>query len=165
MLLHLKKNMSCCKKSSASCPTKVAYAQVVVDISGTKTDPVLSVGLNTDCLGVCGIKDAVFAKIFAEIVDGECLAFKIKLLYEDCYFAKGLPPLVFTSTCAPDEHTYDAEVRNICDISNGQCAYFRVGLQSGSATCYPQCPPSSGDLPAGQVAFNVYAIQGNECKH
>ena len=157
--------MSCCKKV-VPCPTKRAHGRVIVEFAegSTKTDPVLTVALD-DCVGSCGIKDVQFAKVFSSLVQDECLALKIKLIYEDCYFAKGLPPLVFTSTCAPNEHTYDAEVRNICDISNGQCAYFRVGLRvEGSASCYPQCG-SAADLPAGQVAFNIEAVQGAECKH
>jgi hypothetical protein len=157
--------MSCCKKV-ASCPTKRAHARVIVDIAdgSTKTDPVLTVSLD-DCVGSCGIKDVQFSKIFSTLVVDECVALKIKLVYDDCFFAKGLPPLVFTSTCAPNEHTYDAEVRNICDISNGQCAYFRVGIRGDAGqTCYPQCT-SAADLPAGQVAFNIEAVQGDECKH
>jgi len=154
--------MSCCKKPTG-CPTKTAFGRVVVDIQGgALTDPIITVNLS-DCVGSCGIKLVDFVKVFSTLVADECVALKIKLVYEDCFYARGLAPLLLVSTAAPDEHTYDAEVRAISDISNGQCAYFRVGIHpAGQNTCYPQCGTST--LSTGQVVFDVYALQGNECK-
>jgi len=69
---------------------------------------------------------------------------------------------VQVTTAAPDEHTLDALVRPITDISNGQCAYFRVsfGIANEGNSCYPQC---GGSFP-GRVAFNILAYQGGECQ-
>ena len=151
------------QKKCDDCKTRQAFAQVVVEFDGEALLP--SVQLN-DCLGACGIADAVAVKRYGSgnLAAGECDAYKIKVTYDPCYFAVGLPPLVQSSTCAPNEHTYDAKVRQICDISNGQCAYFRVGLKEGPTTCYPVCAGSTAPQPAGVVAFNILAQQGTECQ-
>ena len=114
-----------------------------------------------DCVGACGVKDVQIVKEFSSKTSTECAAIKVKVVYEDCFFAVGLPPLVQVTTAAPDEHTFDALVRPITEISNGQCAYFRVSFGADSEnTCYPQC----GGGESGRVAFNILAYQGGECQ-
>ena len=143
------------------CRTRQAHAQIVVEFDGA--DPLPTAYIN-DCLGSCGIASVQVVKEFATRTVGECAAYKVKVVYDACYFAVGLPPLLQVSTCAPSEHNFNAEVRNICDVSNGQCAYFRVGLKEAGSACYPQCAGSQSAQPAGVVAFTITALQGTECQ-
>lgn len=153
-----------------SCEGRVAFGQVVVELNqpkGPTGTPPTSMDVKVELnpyAPLCGIKSADFVKVIQQTVIGECLAFKLKVAFDDCYFACGYPPLVLTSTCAVDDHTYNAEVRNICSTSNGQHAFFRVSLfeQGGTTTCVPTC--EAGVLSDfGEVRFNIYAIQGDDC--
>ena len=149
-------------QTKAVCKTRQAFGQVVVEFNGTDELPTASLN---DCVGSCGLQQPEVVKEFTTLVDGECAAYKIKILYEHCFFAVGLPPLVQVSTAAPDEHNFNAEVRQISDISNGQCLYFRVALRTATeSTCYPQCAGASVAQPVGVVAFSILAYQGGECQ-
>jgi hypothetical protein len=145
------------------CRTRKAHGQVIVEFNGV--DQLPTVSLN-DCVGHCGIASVEVVKQFTALAVQECTAYKIKVVYDACYFAVGLPPLLRVATCAPNEHTFNAEVRNICDISNGQCAYFRVALREAGSegACYPVCSEPEQVQPTGAVAFNIEASQGSECQ-
>jgi hypothetical protein len=145
-----------------TCQTRQAHGQVIVEFDGGEVLPTAQL---SDCLGSCGIASVEVVKEFTTLAIGECAAYKIKVVYDACYFAHGLPPLLQVSTCAPNEHNFDARVRNICDISNGQCAYFRVALRGSNENgCYPECAGAAQPQPAGNVAFNILASQGSECQ-
>jgi hypothetical protein len=150
-------------QTKAVCKTRQAFGQVVVEFNGADELPTASLN---DCLGSCGIASVEVVKEFTTLVAGECAAYKVKVVYEPCFFAVGLPPLIQVSTAAPDEHDFDAEVRQISDISNGQCLYFRVALRTPleAQTCYPACAGASSVQPVGVVAFSILAYQGGECQ-
>lgn len=143
----------------ANCQSKQAFAQIVVEFDGQSPEPIVKVNEFASALGIA---DALLVKQFTNLLADECLAFKVKVIYSDCYFARGYPPLLQVSTCGPDEHTFDAEVKDLCSISNGQQAFFRVSLfESTTPSCYPVCAATP---EAGQVVFNILATQGNECQ-
>jgi hypothetical protein len=158
--------MSCNKRPAFARPNlRTAFGQVLVNITANTvpSQAEITATLN-EFAPLCGIADVQFIRTFDQLAAGECFAFKVKVIYEQCYFGRGYPPLLFVSTCGADEHTYNATVRDLCASSNGQVAYFRIGLSVAGTndTCYPNCGTAS--LETGQVAFNIFAIQGNECK-
>jgi len=166
----------CAKKKERKCKAKEAYAQIKLVIE----DPNLPLPPNvsgnpfaevSEYAPHCGVKHAELAKIYrgvSTLLGVECVAYKIKVAFDDCYFACGFVPNVQVTTCAPDEHTYNALVRPLCSLNNNQHAFFRVDIFP-NATCYPNCvfATSTPQNPTDQgvVAFNILATQGAECKY
>jgi hypothetical protein len=169
----------CCKaaqKCEPDCKSKKAYAQIKLVFADPNVPPSPTSSGNpyaevSEYAPHCGVKHAELVKIYTatqQLLPESCIAFKIKVAYDDCYFACGFVPNLQVSTCAPDEHHYNANVRQICSISNNQHAFFRVDLFPNAA-CYPACtvPTATATVPTdeGVVAFNILAVQGSECKY
>ena len=167
-----------CRKEH-KCKAQKAFAQIKLVFhdpnlpSTASTNPFAEV---SEYAPHCGVKHAELVKIYGartgtavltaseQLFPGECAAFKIKVAYDDCYFACGFVPNLQVTACAPDEHHYNALVRPLCGISNNQHAFFRVDIYP-NATCYPECAETVATMPQGVVAFNIVATQGNECKY
>jgi len=161
-----------CHRRKDECDHKEAFAQIKLVFS----DPNLPLPPNvsgnpyaevSEYAPHCGVKHAELAKIYrgdGHLFPAECIAFKVKVAYDDCYFACGFVPNLQVTTCAPDEHHYNALVRPLCAISNNQHAFFRVDIFE-NAECYPTCIRDTIPTAEGVVAFNILATQGDECKY
>ena len=162
----------CAKKKERKCKAKEAYAQIKLVFADPNLAPQLSSPSPYAEVSAyaphCGVKHAELVKIYpttvAHLLGAECIAYKIKVAYDDCYFACGFVPNLQVTTCAPDEHTFNALVRPLCSLNNNQHAFFRVDVFP-NATCYPACDALTPPAPTteGIVEFNILATQGAEC--
>ena len=145
------------------CVCKQAYGTIAVIFDGVSNLPYAEL--------VQGISHQNVASVVVErsvnaLTDGEKAAFEVQVQFPSiCFFTPGLPPTLQVSTAAADENTYDAVVRPISSISNGQIVYFRVALRPDApGTCYPSSREEDNIQEAGSIIFSFIATQGCECQ-
>lgn len=160
------------KYAQEECDGRKAFAQIVVDIPASNSSNGPPVCDATECVSaslsdyvpLCGFKEPVVVKSIDKLLKDdcrECLAFKVKVAYDDCYYAKSYPPLLQVTTAAADAHNFCAHVKPLLCESNTQHAWFRVSIPKQTEDCYPTCN-DDGNHEAGQVTFNILAI-GQDC--